>query len=90
MMYQNIDYKQIMQTARKGKKLNPSEVKKRAARLIVPSRKGLDKTLANIFGCTVVTINKAWQGLANKKLWEIHTLLNDLEAQLVNKKKKSA
>jgi hypothetical protein len=89
-MYQNIDYKQIMQTAAKGKKLNPAEVKKRAEKLIAPSRKGLDKTLANIFNCTVVTINKAWQGIANKKLYEIHCLLNSIEEKHVNKTKKSA
>lgn len=89
-MYNNIDYKLIMQTARKGKKLNPAEVKKRAGLLIVPSRKGLDKTLAKIFNCTVVTINKAWQGLANKKLYEINCLLDELEAKHTNNKKKSA
>ena len=90
-MHQNIDYKHIMQTAAKGKTLDPGAVKKRAEQLIIPSKKGLDRTLAKIFNCTKVTINKAWQGIANKKLWEIHIYLTELEKiKSTTKIKKSA
>lgn len=72
---QNIDYKLIYQLKEKGKQLSPQKVRTQAKEIL---GKSYCSILSEKLSTSTVTINKAFNSQAPKKLHEINELLNTI------------